>query len=257
MSSFPEGLEPAHDLTPARWVGSTLEDRTDRPLRVRDMIPPVFDAFARILHQPRTEDEGQPSSGAWSRRAAELGHGFDPAASWWDVIGTPPFGGEQGDSVPEIGRLTKHEVERLASVLDSSDDRDVCWFGIWSGWGFLSPRGHAELRPRGGWFSELRERRRGNREARRCEDRMPPQMTVIGEGCFLIRGTVSDAARFTFNGWFQSPTLWWPDDRTWFVHTHIDATSTYLGGSRDAVDRLIGEQIFEVFEVGAGDAAGL
>jgi hypothetical protein len=257
MSVFPDGLEPADDLTPARWVEAILQDRMDRPLRVRDLIPPMFDAYARILHQPRTADEGQPSSGAWSRRAVELGYGFDPTASWWDVIGTPPFGAESGDPMPEIGSLTKHEVESLASVLDASDGQDACWFGIWSGWGFLSPRGHAELRPRRSWFSELRERRRGERQPRRSAERMSPQMRVIGEPCFLIRGTVNDAARFTFDGWFQSPTLWWPDDRTWFVHTHIDAMSSYLGGPRDAVDRLTAEQVFEVFEVEAGDMAGL
>ena len=82
-------------------------------------------------------------------------------------------------------------------------------------------------------------------------------MTVIGGPCFLVRGTVNDAARFTFDGWFQSPTLWWLDDRAWFVHTHIDAMSSYVGGPRNAIDRLVGEPIFEAFEVNAQDVAGM
>jgi hypothetical protein len=43
--------------------------------------------------------------------------------------------------------------------------------------------------------------------------------------------------------------LWWPDDRSWFVHTEIDSTSTYLGGPRVFVDRLVGEHILGSFEV--------
>ena len=33
MSAFPDGLEPADDLTPARWVESALQDTRGRPLR--------------------------------------------------------------------------------------------------------------------------------------------------------------------------------------------------------------------------------
>jgi hypothetical protein len=44
---------------------------------------------------------------------------------------------------------------------------------------------------------------------------------------------------------------WWPEDRAWFVHTHFEATSAYLGGSRALVDQLVGEQLIESFEVQA------
>jgi hypothetical protein len=39
-------------------------------------------------------------------------------------------------------------------------------------------------------------------------------------------------------GW-QSPNLWWPDDRAWCVATEIDLMSTYLGGSRGCVQAII------------------
>jgi hypothetical protein len=60
-----------------------------------------------------------------------------------------------------------------------------------------------------------------------------------------------------FDGWFQSPSLWWPEDRSWFVHTEVDGMSTYLGGSRAVVDRLVGEQVLESFEVQADARAAL
>jgi hypothetical protein len=249
MSAFPEGLDPVEDLTAARWVTSAVQDRTDGPLLVRDMVPAIFEAYARILHQVRTEDEGRASNDTWSRRAAELGRELEPTTSWWDLIGTAPFRSRPGDPMPEMGRLMKHEAKGLASILDTSGDQNGCWFGIWSGWGFLSPGGRAELRPMGSWFTEWRERRRSDREARRQAIRLPPQITILGEPCFLIHGKVADAARFTFDGWFQSPTLWWPDDRTWFVHTDVEGLSTYLGGPREIVDRLVGELALESFEV--------
>jgi hypothetical protein len=259
MSSlcFPPGLEPVHDLAPVAWVRKAIGEHPGRRLLVGDLVPPVFDAYARVLHRIRVEEAGQPLIRTWTERATELGHRLGPTATWWDVIGIPPFGAGSGDPQPEIGRLTKHEVESLASALDPSDGQDACWFGIWSGWGFLSAGGHGELRPRGSWFSELRQRRRVEREAPRDEAHEPPRTTVIGEPCFLIRGKVNDAARFMFHGWFQSPTLWWPDDRSWFVHTEIDAMSTYIGGSHEMIDSLVGQQILEPFEVEEDTPAAL
>jgi hypothetical protein len=40
-----------------------------------------------------------------------------------------------------------------------------------------------------------------------------------------------------------------------FVHTEIDATSTYVGGSRALVDVLVRDQLLESFEVNPNDLA--
>jgi len=76
-----------------------------------------------------------------------------------------------------------------------------------------------------------------------------------GRVCLLFGGRVTGVDRFIRNGWFDSPALWWPDDRAWFVHTEIDGTSTYVGGARAMIERLVGEQILGSFEVEAGDRA--
>ena len=74
----------------------------------------------------------------------------------------------------------------------------------------------------------------------------------------LCDGAITDAARFYLQGRrFQSPALWWPDDRSWFVHTEIDASSTYVGGSEALVSRLVDEQILESFEVSEDSLAAL
>jgi hypothetical protein len=175
------------------------------------MIPPIFEAYARILHQIRPQNEEQQTM-RWVARAAELGRELGAETGWWEVIGTAPFGSQPGERLPEIGTLTGDEVGRLVSVLDRSQGRDACWFGLWSGWGFLSPGGHS------------------------------PSISILGDPLLLISGTVSDVLRFTFHGTYQSPTVWWPDDRSWFVHTNFDAMSTFVGGRCAAIQHLVGSR---------------
>jgi hypothetical protein len=43
----------------------------------------------------------------------------------------------------------------------------------------------------------------------------------------------------------------------WFVHTEIDAMSTYIGGSHEMIDSLVGQQILEPFEVEEDTPAAL
>lgn len=37
------------------------------------------------------------------------------------------------------------------------------------------------------------------------------------------------------------PSLWWPPDRDWFVATEIDFRWTYVGGSRECIDRILAD----------------
>jgi hypothetical protein len=41
------------------------------------------------------------------------------------------------------------------------------------------------------------------------------------------------------------------------LHTRIEATSTYLDGSQALVERVVGEQVLEAFEVAPDDRAAL
>ena len=46
-----------------------------------------------------------------------------------------------------------------------------------------------------------------------------------------------------------SPTNWWPEDRSWFVHTDYDLTFTLVGGTREIVDSLLSNPELESIEV--------
>jgi hypothetical protein len=265
MSVFPAGLEPVDDLTPAGWVEAALREWPTGGFRVRDLVPPVFEAYARILHRARNEDERPPRRGTWAQRAVELDRELGPETTWWDLHGKPPYEGDRDPWTPLEGGLDEWETMTLASLLESAtSDPRSCWFALWAGWGFLQEGGSAELRSvRGGRIGEWRTRRRAFREARRSLKEVAHHATfeLLGRGAgrsyLLVPAALEDADRFWFGGSFQSPTLWWPGDRSWFVHTEIDGLNTYLGGSRTLVDRLVREQILESFEVGEDTRAAL
>ena len=50
-----------------------------------------------------------------------------------------------------------------------------------------------------------------------------------------------------------SPSFWWPDDRRWFVATPEHMSTTYLGGSRSLVDRLLTDGRLEAYRAEASD----
>jgi hypothetical protein len=53
-----------------------------------------------------------------------------------------------------------------------------------------------------------------------------------------------------------SPSFWWPEDRRWFVATPDHMSTTYLGGSRCLVDRLLADGRLEAFPAEASDDHG-
>ena len=50
----------------------------------------------------------------------------------------------------------------------------------------------------------------------------------------------------------QTPTLWWPATHSWCVASEIDFHSTYVGGPRGLVDRLVDDERIEALEVAIG-----
>jgi hypothetical protein len=263
MTPFPPGLESVEDLSPSVWVQEALKDWPSGRFHVRDLIPPVFEAYARILHRPYRPGDGSIPTGTWAECAAEVGQELGPEMDWDELTG-PGFDEGQGDNgMPGEGSLIEQEVKILAPVLSGHTTTQLeCWFAMWSGWGELSGGSGVLYRSRGGPIAELMIRWRNRLEswqARREAARLKtfPLLGQSGRSYLLFNGPVDDAARFHFGHRFQSPALWWPEDRAWFVHTEIDALSTYVGGPRALIDRLLGEQVLESFEVHEDSRAAL
>jgi hypothetical protein len=257
---FPEGLELVDDLEPASWVREALRDwPVGRRFIVSDLVPPVFEAYARVLHRPHRSKDGREPTGTWRERAEQRGVMFGPQTTHEALEGTPaPGSGAVAWSVMP-GMISRTEATTLASFLeDETSTPDSCWFAMWSSG--VSPG--APLVQARGLFPYARARWRGVTQARRERRAMRKLKTfqILGSSgrvCLLFGGRVADIDRFARNGWFDSPPLWWPDDRAWFVHTEMDGTSTYIGGARSMIERLVGEQILESFQVDASDRAVL
>jgi hypothetical protein len=212
---FPPGLEPVADVGPAAWVGDALNDWPSGAFRVRHLVPPVFEAYARIPHAP-----------------------------------------------PEpVGELDEQAVGVLTTVLGGrTATPDDCWFGLWSGFGLFEPAiAHLSAAGSGGRPAAARTRlaeRKAVRSARRAMRRLTTfDLLGGGRSYWLLRGSVGDARRLRFSGSFRAPTIWWPEDRAWFVHTEVDATATLVGGSRGMVAELLAVERLRANEVGPQDPA--
>ena len=260
MTGFPAGLEPARDLSPAKWVEDALGHwPRGRPFQVRDLVPPVFEAYARILHRPWRPVDVRESTGSWSELARARGVSLVPGTPW-EVLDRRHGGRWRVDE----GSLSEGEVATLVELLRTGVRADApCWFALWAGYAMFDPgasyllaRGTPVQRLANGlvrakeWVARSRAKRAAGRLAK---------FHLLGGGrsYVLIQGSIGDAVRLQHELRFQSLTLWCPEDRSWLIHTEIDSTSTYLGGSRALIDRLVRVQVLESFEVSADDLAVL
>jgi hypothetical protein len=127
----------------------------------------------------------------------------------------------EGVHAPFTGTLDCGELRALVDVL-APDTVGECWFGVWAGFGWLPDPPPA------------------------------PRLALAERPLLLYRGPLA-AATALCEPFEQTPTLWWPDDRAWCVASEVDFHSTYVGGSRQLIDRLLGDERIEAFEVAVTD----
>jgi transposase InsO family protein len=111
---------------------------------------------------------------------------------------------------------------------------------VWDGWGTWWPPITATSRAEGfrrAWqqHDEIVEALRDVEMIRR----------PYGREYFLFRAPIHRARAFHR----QTPQLWWPDDRAWFVSTEIDDYSTYIGASGPCLEALFASETLEAIAV--------
>ena len=67
----------------------------------------------------------------------------------------------------------------------------------------------------------------------------------VGRNYLLYQGRLEQIAGFYTNFRSKPPNIWWPTDRAWFVATDIDLDSTYVGGSVECIEALLGHDVLE------------
>lgn len=218
--------QSAQDAAPASWVIEGLRGFAESVLSV---VPAGFEAYARIFHPAGNGDPETPVR--WRDIAQANGRTAHRMMQWPSITGSFRFyqGDHQPgvwDREPEEGALPKPLVPVLTSVLAGhTAPPGRCWFGIWDGWGALEP---------------------GVREAAVFEI---PQRRL-----YLLTGPIAALDRSLGTWlWWQTPNVWWPHDRAWFVATEIDLETTYVGGTRACIAELTGHPGLEAVEVDPAD----
>jgi hypothetical protein len=210
------------DPSAAGWIAAALAPAD--PPTVASLVPPVFAAYARVLH-PAIRYEGDDDVEVrWAAVAQHNERTAHRLMQWPAITGSWDFVGE--DDQPELwndspaeGHLLTPVAGRLAAVLarHTADPGD-CWFGAWT-------------------------------------DAQGSALLVLGSRAhLLVRGPIAlAAANFAAEPAEQGPNLWFPADRAWCVVTDIDLTSTYVGGGAAAVAAVLDADGIDAWPAEPGD----
>jgi len=210
------------DISGARWVEQSL--RASPFAHVGALIPEGFARYVRLLH-PAHDYQGKPVR--WAEVAAWSGQRVYPRMSF-DIfsISIPRQGYGKGSppwkEPPRRGSLEQADATAIAEFLAAfTTTPNRCFFAVWEGYGHLSPGRIAGLTQSGEGGANTSPPREVL-EASRLEG--------VGRRYILYMGPLSCVTSFFAGVWLDSPNLWWPEDRQWFVATDIDLDSTYVGG---------------------------
>jgi hypothetical protein len=199
------------DVSPGSWIVEAVHPVL---ADVGSLVPPVFEAYARVFHPPVRYDGDDDVAVPWAAVAQHNGTVAHPLMQWPAVTGSWDYLDEDSqppiwDRAPDEGHLPVETAERLAAVLTAhTATPDDCFFGLWQGAGPVGTEG--------------------------------PVLALPHRSYWLVRGPISlAAANLAEEPSEQSAHLWWPADRAWCVATDIDLMSTYVGGSAACVAALL------------------
>ena len=220
----PDGLEFSEDVSPAIWAEESLSEWKFGTAGA--LMPGGFSAYARIFHPAYLGgDREQPVR--WSTVASWTGRTVHPQMQFERIAGLsedpkdiykdPPWGYS-----PQHGSIPEKECRALMNVLrEFTSTPDRCFFCLWDGYGNIDPRLY----------------------------KASARVRAPGRDYLLFRGPLDAALSFVEERedpfWGDSPNLWWPEDRAWCVATDIDLSDTYLGGSMECVEAVLGNPELE------------
>jgi hypothetical protein len=249
---LPPGADLQQDVSSADWVVERLRSWDDEGARVWSFLPDTFDAYARVLHPPRSTGSRSGLPATWRALAARRGVPLAPDVSFAEVLGA-----EHADDAafaeiaPLDGELPGEVCLALRSTLARrTSERDRCWFWVWDGSGLLWSYAHTTLTAR----SDVDTARpRPVDPAGRGRDELlerTARVRIDHRSYFLIGGPLVAACGFLVGGWAPlTPNLWYPDDRAWCVATEIEGYSTYVGGSSETIEDVLDAPDLEAVEV--------
>jgi hypothetical protein len=197
------------DVSAGAWIAAALAPAD--PPTVASLVPPVFAAYARVLHPAISYEGDDDVEVPWAAVAALNDRAAHRLMQWPAITGSWDFVAD--DDQPELwndspaeGHLAAAVAARMAAVLarHTATPGD-CWFGVWT------------------------------------DAAADATTLVLGtRGYRLVRGPLALAsANFAAEPAEQGPNLWFPADRSWCVVTDIDLMSSYVGAGAAAVAAVL------------------
>jgi hypothetical protein len=251
------GLEPIADVSVADWIAGRLRGPFGT---VGSVVPHGFAAYARVLH-PVERYDGRASL-TWEEVCRLTGR-IPHSLMQWAAITTPTAGAEVAsspsgrwdDGVVRVGDLAPSALSALLDVLAPVTGGQDCFHALWEGWGWVDGSGVA--------VSVLSDEGRiepGPAPEPGVSAEVPvlPRLCLPHREYLLFRGRPRAALDMGWQGSAhgfapQSPSLFWPADRSWCVGTEIDFDSTLVGGSEDLVNAVLAAPGLDAWPVGPAD----
>lgn len=209
------------------------------------LVPEGFAAYVRILHPAWRTAAGEQVRVRWAELAGEAGTSVHPTIQFESLDRDLSVSGIEP---PRTGTLDPAGLGVLTETLaDHTGQPESCWFALWDGYGWLQgPPATAELVHR-------RQKRRWLMAGRPAVRAAAARINIPGRSMVLYTGPIKAAAEYCRAPTWQSPNLWWPNDRAWCVASEIDLHSTYLGGPRELADQLLCDGRIEALPAKLGD----
>jgi hypothetical protein len=255
-SDFVPQLRLSTNISQAAWLAETaLEIGV-----AGSFVPTGLDAYVQVLHPAETSDGNLVR---WREVAEWLRAPLLPGVWFQDLeelASAAPEADRPWAHAPREGEIPDEVLDRLTPVLTRHTTSEHGWFCLWDGWGFLTGSmsrvvaWHVDHQPPPGTPSCFH-----SRPAFPPEVRKGPKVHLPTRDYFLFEGPLAAAGGLgAFVTWDpegdreferQTPSLWWPDDRSWCLGNEIDAGFTCIGGSRALINELLAHPELEALEL--------
>jgi len=136
----------------------------------------------------------------------------------------------EGGSEPRQGELEKASLSCLLThLVEKTSTPKEIWMLIWAGYG-------------------------GSPDTVGLPVKVSEPLTKSGRPYVLRLGTIDSSEKESEHTLGENPpTFWWPADRTWFAVCDLDAASTYVGGSKELIEQILGDPSLEAFPANLDD----
>jgi hypothetical protein len=243
-----QDLPLSDEVHAADWIRERLHPFAKD---VGSIVPPGFAAYARIFHPAGIA--GRPDVDIrWSDVAALSSKAVHPQMQF-HAIAPPAQDPEPRIYEPRLGVLAKAQAGALVALLSRHTTTPTsCWLCLWDGYGYLHPGGMAPLIAAMPPFARVRvglKRLQLRWSKPKPPRRDGPRIRLPSRDYLLFRAPVAEAL-----GWEDGPNLWWPDDHAWCVASEIDFPYTYVGGSQELIDAIIGDPAIEALPATLADS---